>query len=67
MLSCSYLFPLSHRYRVYPEPWQVILQAPYNKSGRVVVEDIIAMTSDSRPTYQQCVQALIKEAQTQKA
>lgn len=54
-------------YRVYPEPWQVILQSPYNKGGRVMVEDHVALTSDSRPSYQECVQALLKEAQKQQA
>jgi hypothetical protein len=52
-------------YRVYPEPWQVILQTPYQKQGRVMVQDTVAMTSDTRPSYTQSVQALLQEAQKQ--
>jgi hypothetical protein len=52
-------------YRVYPEPWQVILQTPYQKQGRTMVQDTVALTSDTRPTYTQSVQALLQEAQKQ--
>jgi hypothetical protein len=50
-------------YRVYPEPWQVVLQNPTrNKNDELVVENIIALVSDKRPAYVECVQALLKVA-----
>ena len=46
-------------YRVYPEPWQVYLQQPYKKNGQVLVKDTLALSSGTRPTYNECVQALL--------
>ena len=69
--SILYLKPVSDKgvygwlYRVYPEPWQVVLQTPYEKGGRVMVQDTVALVSNKRPTYTEAVQALLKEAQKQ--
>lgn len=69
--SVFFLKPVSDKgvygwlYRVYPQPWQVILQTPYQKQGRVMVQDTVAMTSETRPSYTQCVQALLQETQKQ--
>ena len=68
--AALYLKPVSDKgvygwiYRVYPEPWQVILQTPIkNADGQVIkVNEQVAMTSDSKPSYTQAVQALVKEA-----
>jgi hypothetical protein len=51
-------------FRVYPEPWQVVLQQPVRnpKTDALVVEDTVALVSDTRPTYSQCVQALVSTA-----
>lgn len=52
-------------YRVYPEPWQVVLQAPIRqqKGSQTVMQVVekVAMVSDKRPTYAEAVQALLKE------
>jgi hypothetical protein len=67
--SIFYLKPVSDKgvygwlYRVYPESWQVVLQTPYEKGGRVMVQDSVALVSEKRPTYTQAVQALLQEAQ----
>jgi hypothetical protein len=66
--SIFFLKPISDKgvygwvYRVYPEPWQVFLQAPYTKNGQVYVEDKVALVSDTRPKYQECVEALLSKA-----
>lgn len=56
-------------YRVYPEPWQVILQTvrSISKGGQTIVkvEECAALISDSRPTYAQSVSALLLEAAKQ--
>lgn len=56
-------------YRVYPEPWQVVLQTPIkNDEGQVIkVNERVALTSQARPTYAQAVQALVTAASTQTA
>ena len=63
-------------YRVYPEPWQIVLQLPRrqkssstytNKNGdemKLVVDDIVVLISNTRPTYQEAVNAMVQEAQT---
>ena len=55
-------------YRVYPEPWQVILQTARQKQrGRetvVEVEESLAMVSGERPSYNEILQALLKTAET---
>jgi hypothetical protein len=70
--AALYLKPVSDKgvygwiYRVYPEPWQVILQTPVkNSDGQVIrVDERVALTSNSKPSFAQAVQALLKEAQT---
>ena len=53
-------------YRVYPEPWQVVLQTPKrDNKGQLVVEDTVALVSDTRPEYSECVQALLAAASEQ--
>jgi Domain of unknown function (DUF1995) len=61
-------------YRVYPEPWQVILQLPkqqqQSRSSKqsdddnvvIVVEDIVVLVSNTRPSYNDAVNAMIQEA-----
>ncbi len=46
-------------FRVYPEPWQVVLQTPKRDQNQVVIEDTVVLVSQSRPGYQDCVQALL--------
>jgi hypothetical protein len=50
-------------YRVYPEPWQVILQMPeqQQKGSQTVisVQEIVALTSTKRPSYSDAVQAMV--------
>jgi len=51
-------------FRVYPEPWQVILQTPKTvtrgKQEVVTVDETVALVSKTRPSYSQAVQALLK-------
>lgn len=57
-------------FRVYPEPWQVVLQTPVASSKQenlFVVEDTVVLVSDTRPTYPQCVEALLEGARTRAA
>jgi hypothetical protein len=50
-------------YRVYPEPWQVVLQIPgQDKKGDMIVTDTVALVSDTRPAYAECVSALLAKA-----
>jgi hypothetical protein len=53
-------------YRVYPEPWQVILQTarPVRKGDETVmtVENTVALVSEERPSYQEAVQAMLTAA-----
>ena len=58
-------------YRVYPEPWQVILQTASQQQQearggrdepRMVVQDTIALVSEQRPSYQQAVNAMVQAA-----
>jgi hypothetical protein len=68
--AAFFLKPISDKgvygwlYRVYPEPWQVYLQTPYKKNGQVMVQDTVALVKDTRPTYTECVQALLTAAAT---
>lgn len=71
--SVFYLKPVSDKgvygwlFRVYPEPWQVVLQIPIREEdGRTIksVEATVALVSDSRPTYNEAVQALLSKAQS---
>ena len=47
-------------YRVYPEPWQVILQTPVEGPRGMVVEDTIVQVTDDRPEYLDALAALLK-------
>ena len=62
-------------FRVYPEPWQVVLQTAQrtgtgsstnngDDDGRssLVVKDTVALVSETRPTYQEAVQAMMTAA-----
>lgn len=55
-------------YRVYPEPWQVILQTSRTVLGKnsqtteIQVDESIAMISDSRPTFAEAVNALVAKS-----
>jgi Domain of unknown function (DUF1995) len=53
-------------YRVYPEPWQVILQTARQTTNgsqtTIKVDETVAMVSDTRPTYVVAVNALVQEA-----
>jgi hypothetical protein len=48
-------------FRVYPEPWQVVLQTPTRDEQKqeIVIEDTVVLVSETRPTYTECVQALL--------
>lgn len=56
-------------FRVYPEPWQVVLQtARQSKKGDetvMTIENVVALVSETRPTYQQSVDAMLATAATQ--
>lgn len=64
-----FLKPLSDKglygwlYRVYPEPWEVVLQTPKSvqRGAQTVmtVEDDVVLVSDTRPSYQEAVQAMV--------
>jgi len=51
-------------FKVYGEPWQVYLQKPRTiekaSETSIEVEDISALVSETRPSYQECIQALLK-------
>jgi hypothetical protein len=50
-------------FRVYPEPWQVVLQTPVrNKKDELEIQESVALVSEKRPTYQEAVQALLAES-----
>ncbi|GAX09652.1 hypothetical protein FisN_19Lh117 [Fistulifera solaris] len=50
-------------YRVYPEPWQVILQIPEQQQkgsqSVISVQELVALTSTKRPSYSDAVQAMV--------
>lgn len=55
-------------FRVYPEPWQVVLQtAARPQSGTsnpgIVVDDTLTMVSPTRPSYNDAVASLLRAAQ----
>ena len=53
-------------YRVYPEPWQVVLQNAVSvqkgDTTQVQIQEQVAMVSDTRPSYQEAVNAMIQTA-----
>jgi hypothetical protein len=64
--STFYLKPISDKgvygwmYRVYPEPWQVVLQkVRTGKNGEQYVEDIVVSTSKTRPSYSEAVNLML--------
>ena len=67
--SIFYLRPLSDKgcygwvYRVYPEPWQVILQTrKLDKNKVAVVENTVVYTSDTRPSFALALEKMVQEA-----
>mmetsp|Transcript_8867 Transcript_8867/g.19028 ORF Transcript_8867/g.19028 Transcript_8867/m.19028 type:complete len:376 (-) Transcript_8867:183-1310(-) len=64
--SVYYLKPISDKgcfgwlYRVYPEPWQVVLQTRRaNAKGGMYVEDTVVYVSEERPEYNDAVAKLV--------
>jgi len=52
-------------FRVYPEPWQVILQSKqYRANGDMVIVDKVVYTSDKRPSYTEAISALLAGSQS---
>jgi hypothetical protein len=52
-------------FRVFPEPWQVILQRPVrDQRDQLVIQETVALVSDTRPSYQTAVQALLQASAT---
>ncbi|KAG7369984.1 DUF1995 domain containing protein [Nitzschia inconspicua] len=50
-------------FRVYPEPWQVVLQTPVRDAkDQLIIEETVALVSSSRPTYQEALQSLLATA-----
>lgn len=53
---------------MYPEPWQVVLQTPKSvqRGGQTVmtVDNVVALISETRPTYQEAVQAMVQASAT---
>jgi hypothetical protein len=71
--SVFYLKPISDKgvygwlYRVYPEPWQVVLQrlnpkGTNNRQQQSAIENVRVHVSDQRPTYLQAVAKLVEAA-----
>lgn len=67
--SVFYLKPISDKgvygwlYRVYPEPWQVVLQTvKEDNRGQMFIEDSVVYTSDERPAYNDAVAKLVAAA-----
>eukprot|EP00978_Attheya_sp_CCMP212_P011665 scaffold28917_cov49-Attheya_sp.AAC.2 len=67
--SAFYLKPISDKgvygwlYRVYPEPWQVVLQTVRTKSNdQMYIEDTVVHVSETRPTYAEAVSKLVDAA-----
>lgn len=63
--SVFYLKPLTDKgvygwlYRVYPEPWQVVLQTTTKKNGELQVDNTVVHTSDERPDYNTALKILV--------
>lgn len=67
--SIFYLRPLSDKgcygwiYRVYPEPWQVVLQTTTtNKQGKLEVENTRVHTSETRPSFKTALEKMLQGA-----
>jgi len=70
--SVFYLKPISDKgvygwlYRVYPEPWQVVLQTvKEGKNGANYVEDTVVYVSDKRPSYNEALSQMLEGARKQ--
>jgi hypothetical protein len=68
--SVFFLKPISDKgvygwvYRVYPEPWQVVLQTVKEKDSQCqYIENTVVSTSATRPSYLQAVQTLLQGRQ----
>lgn len=65
--SAFYLKPISDKgvygwlYRMYPEPWQVVLQSRKEKDGEMFIEDSVVYVSDNRPDYNLALQKLLRQ------
>eukprot|EP00979_Chaetoceros_neogracilis_P002731 scaffold447_cov250-Chaetoceros_neogracile.AAC.3 len=66
--SVFYLKPISDKgvygwlYRVYPEPWQVVLQSVMTgKNGAQFIEDTVVYASEKRPSYNEAVAKLLEK------
>jgi len=64
--SILYLRPCSDKgvygwiFRVFPEPWQVVLQSKeYRANGDLIIVDTVVYTSEKRPSYTEAVSALL--------
>lgn len=66
--SIFYLKPISDKgvygwmYRVYPEPWQVVLQTAVEKKGRLEIINEVVYFSNERPDYNFVVARLLASA-----
>jgi hypothetical protein len=74
--SILYLRPLSDKgcygwlYRVYPEPWQVVLQTTRTSTSqqgggvgsKLVVEDTVVYTSETRPSFGKALEMMLQGA-----
>jgi Domain of unknown function (DUF1995) len=66
--SIFYLRPLSDKgcygwlYRVYPEPWQVVLQTTQSSGSKLSVENTVVYSSESRPSFALAIDKLIQGA-----
>mmetsp|Transcript_20198 Transcript_20198/g.45773 ORF Transcript_20198/g.45773 Transcript_20198/m.45773 type:complete len:110 (+) Transcript_20198:915-1244(+) len=65
--SVFYLKPLCDKgaygwlYRVYPEPWQIILQFPNtDDKDKMSVENVVVSVSETRPDYNEAIAILVK-------
>lgn len=70
--SVFYLKPISDKglygwlYRVYPEPWQVVLQTVKTaNNGSNYVEDTVVYVSEDRPSYTTAISKMVEAAQLQ--
>lgn len=70
--SVFYLKPISDKgvygwlYRVYPEPWQVVLQTvKEGKNGANYVEDTVVYVSEERPSYNEALSRMLEGARKQ--
>lgn len=64
--SVFYLKPISDKgvygwlYRVFPEPWQVVLQTvKIGKNQEMYIEDTVVSTTQERPSYNEAVAKLV--------